>query len=220
MIICIEGIDGSGKATQALKLEERLKQEGIKTRIFSFPNYNSITGREIKKYLNGEFGDPKIIHPNLIFPWYALNRRELLREIRKVDMSGIVILDRWVESNLAFQAGKKEGKEREETIRLIEHIEYDILELPRPNMIIYIDIPVDKAIERIKKRSEKNNVKLDQHEHKEFLENVRKTYLELAKRDSWIIVNSIDNGRERTIEEIHEEIYEKVINMYRKWKEN
>ncbi|MFO1019900.1 MAG: hypothetical protein U0903_04295 [Planctomycetales bacterium] len=127
-LIDIEGIDGSGKGTQAALLQKRLQAEGFRTSLISFPRYKeTFFGGRVASFLNGQFGTLEQVDPFLVSLLYAGDRLEsrewLLEQIAQHD---VVIFDRYVSSNLAHQGSKKTGAAREELIRAIERIEFEI----------------------------------------------------------------------------------------------
>ena len=186
-LIVIEGTDCSGKQTQAEKLVERLKQDGINVVKFSFPNYDSPTGKIVggpylgKGYISeGYFpeGAPNV-DGKVASLYYAADRLYNIDIIKKsLEEDKIVILDRYVESNMAFQGSKFNTKEeRIEMFKWLEELEYNMLKLPRPDKVLFLYMPYQYACELKKNREEKP----DQHELSEsILKNAENTYLELA----------------------------------------
>lgn len=216
-LIVIEGTDTSGKKTQADLLVERLKDERIKVEQFSFPNYNTPTGKIIggpylgKLYISNcwfpEGADN--VNPKVASLYYAADRLYNAPEINKKLMKGYnIIIDRYVSSNMGHQGGKiKNKKERLEIYQWLDNLEYGLLNLPKPDMIIFLHMPYKFTIKLKKERLEV----ADQHEvSKEHLENAEQAYLELAELYNWKIVKCVENNNIRSIEDIHEEIYQIV----------
>lgn len=215
-LIVIEGTDCSGKETQTKKLVEKLEKEDKKVVRFSFPNYNSPTGRIVGgPYLgkpsisNTWFENPTTLDPKIASLYYAADRRyniEIINKYLKDDY--IVILDRYTPSNMAHQGCKLETKEdRLNLYKWIEELEYKLLELPKPDIIFFLHMPV-YCIEKLKM----NRDELDVHEiNKKYLENAEQTYLELAKLYGYKKISCIKDSNIRSIEDIHEEIYN-IIN--------
>ena len=216
-LIVIEGTDCSGKETQTKKLVERLEKEGKKVIRFSFPNYGSPTGKIIGgPYLgkpsicNTWFDNPTKLDPKIASMYYAADRKYNIEIINKYLVDNyIVILDRYTPSNMAHQGCKLKNKEeRIELYKWIEELEYKLLELPRPDITFFLHMPVS-YIEKLKK----NRDELDSHElNKQYLENAEQTYLELANMFNYQKINCIKDDNIRTIDEIHEEIYNYIIN--------
>ena len=134
LLIAIEGIDGSGKGTQASRLVERLDTDGISCSLLSFPRYSeTLFGESIGKFLNGDFGPLEAVAPQLAATLYAGDRfesRGMLLEALATQQ--VVVCDRYVPSNLAHQGSRVEDERQSELIEWIETIEYDVFQLPRP----------------------------------------------------------------------------------------
>ena len=212
-IIVIEGTDCSGKETQTKKLMERLKENNIDVISFSFPNYNSPTGKIVGgPYLGkpeiGEsyFGEGALtLDPKIACAYYAADRRYNLGKIYDYLNKGyFVILDRYVSSNQAHQGGKLDNKEdRLEIYKWIDRLEYDLYELPKPDITIFLHVPYKFA-----KELKKNRKNLDIHEKSEkHLINAEKSYLELSEIYNWNYIECIRDNKLRTIEDISDEIY-------------
>jgi len=215
-LIAFEGIDGSGKGTQATRLHARLIEHGIRSELFSFPRYQStFFGSRIGEFLNGEFGDLNELDPFLISLLYAGDRfesRERLLQARAQNEA--VVLDRYIPSNLAHQSAKKSGDARSRLQEWIQQVEYGIFALPRPNLVVLLDVPVDvsqELIQRKQKRSYTDLVTDLQESDMSYLEQVREIYLELAESsDDWVAVSIVQDGQLRSIEEIGTEIWDLV----------
>jgi len=211
-LIVIEGTDCSGKETQTKKLVERLKGENKKVIKFSFPNYDSPTGKIIGgPYLgkpsicNTWFDNPIKLDPKIASLYYAADRRYNFETINKyLNENYIVILDRYTPSNMAHQGCKIESKqERLELYKWIEELEYKLLELPRPDIILFLHMPVD-YIEQLRK----NRTELDVHElDRNYLESAEQTYLELVDLYDYKKISCVKSDNIKTIDEIHEEVY-------------
>lgn len=207
-LIVIDGIDGSGKETQTNELLKSIKC-GNKIKAFHFPKYeDNFFGNFLKKCLNGEYGDFVNIDPHIASVLYAVDRFESKVEINKLLNKGfIVLLDRYVSSNQIHQGGKiKNIKKREEFLDWQEKMEYEIFGLPRADIVIYLDIPVNFS----EKLLTTSNKKFDSVEKDEkYKKNSRECAVYLAKsNDNWKTVNCVSNGKLRTIKEIHTEIFE------------
>ena len=157
-IIVIEGIDGSGKNTQTNHILNYLNNSGIKASKISFPAYEeTFFGREVGNYLNGKFGKLDQIHPKLCAMLYAGDRFEKLPEINEKLAAGyFLIIDRYVPSNVAHQAAKLEGKGKREALALwIEELEYTVYGMPKPDMVIFLDVPPKASQELILTKNKK-----------------------------------------------------------------
>mgnify|MGYP002623887101 FL=1 len=212
-MVNIEGIDGSGKGTQANLLCERLRGEGASVALFSFPRYDdTLFGKSIGDFLNGRFGALDQVSPFLAALLYAGDRfesRELLLAARRDN--DYVILDRYVASNIGHQASKVSGDERRELIAWINKIEYEIYALPRPDCTILLNLPPEKAqqlIARKSPRSYTDDVADIQEADADYLAGVLDVYLEVAANDDrWKVIEGIADGRIRSIDAVADEIW-------------
>lgn len=223
-IIVIEGTDCSGKAKQSELIVKRLNKEGIKAKLLSFPMYDTPTGKIIGACLLGKPAMCKELlkDEHSFFPegggnidaltacdLYAADRRYNLPKILKYLEDGyILIIDRYVPSNMAHRGGLiKNKKERLKMYEKIELKEYVINELPRPDKIVLLYMPYDYACELKKKREELPD---DVENDKEYLKNSEKAYLELSKLYNYDVINCVSNNQIRTIEDINDEVYRNV----------
>ena len=215
-LIVIEGIDGSGKGTQAQQLTERLTATGRRVQLLSFPRYReTLFGHAIGEFLNGRFGQLDQVHPFLASVLYAADRFESKQVLLDaLQQSDVVVCDRYVPSNLAHQGAKVEGSERDELLRTIERIEFDIFLLPRPSQVVLLDVPVEIAQRNIaakKPRSYTDKAADLQEADAAYLQRVRDVYLQLASSNSsWQRVESARAGEQRSIADISDDIMARV----------
>lgn len=211
VIVIESNTDGAGKQTQTQKLYDYLKEQGKKVVKFSFPNYDSYSSYFVKKYLNGEISkDAKSINPYLASTFYALDRALTFNnEIKKYyDDDYIILFDRYVTSNMVYQASKlKNTEEIKEFINWEKDLEYLKYNLPVPDKTIFLNIPIEVSQELIRKRENKFSGK-DIHESDlEFLKNASNTANIVAKLENWITVNVTDeNNCLKSIDEIFDMI--------------
>lgn len=216
-LIVIEGTDCSGKETQTQLLFTRLKREGKKVEKISFPEYDSPTGKIVGGPYLGKsdmeasyFSEGAInVDPKVAALYYAADRRYNLPRIKELlEQDYIIILDRYVESNMAHQGCKIEKKEeREKLYKWFDTLEYDLLELPRPDITILLHMPVSKVVELKKGRSV-----TDSHESSiSYLKTSEEAYLELAELKSHHVISCTIKNKLRDIMDIHEEIYNIII---------
>lgn len=223
-IIVIEGTDCSGKETQTRLLVDKLTKEGLKVKRLSFPMYDTPTGEIIGACLLGKPQMCKELLKNnhSFFPegggnidvlaacdLYAADRRYNLPKILKYLNDGyIVIIDRYVTSNMAHRGGLIADKEeRLKIYKKIDLKEYVINELPRPDKTILLYLPYEYACELKKRRAElpdevENNI--------EYLKNSERAYLELAELYNYDVINCVENGEIKTIEDINNEIIKRI----------
>jgi len=236
MLVVFEGLDAAGKKTQADKLVNRIltaKEEARQARmsepafcpatLFSFPDYEgSELGRKIRKYLKGEYGKLYSNHPLLVSALFAIERYEKQDDILEVlyHKQGTVICDRYTASNLAYQAGKVyDGtvNGNSQWLQILNDtalIEHDILGFPEPDLVIYLDLTAEQSYAR----SHKRDSDADAHQDDiTYLNNVRCVYRYLAGTyNTWKTVPCFTaDGRERTVEELHEEIWQAFADLAR-----
>ena len=203
-IIVIEGIEGSGKETQSKLLVESLNKMGIKSIEFSFPMYDTPTGRIFKDCLlsnNNYFNEGiDFLDPELVCLYTAADRKYNIKKINDYLMNGyIVVINRYTSSNMANQGSKYEDSEdRFYMYQWIDKLEYWLLKLPKPDYTILLNMPY--------KYNNQLSFELTNEDSKQ--ERVLESYLELAGLYNWDIINCIDEDKEKTIDEIHEEIME------------
>jgi threonylcarbamoyladenosine tRNA methylthiotransferase MtaB len=219
LLVAIEGIDGAGKGTQAARLVERLRGSGSRTELVSFPRYEAtFFGRAVGEFLNGRFGSLEDVHPFLAATLFAGDRFEsrsfLTEALRTHDL---VVLDRYVGSNIAHQAAKLDGEERAALRQSIEHLEYGVFKMPRPDLVILLDLGVSQArklIDRKAARTYTDRAADIQEADGDYLTRVRDLYLELAAGDSnWSVVPCERGGALRSVEEIADEIWRLVAGV-------
>ena len=219
MIIVIEGTDCSGKETQSKLLEEKLKKAGKKCKRFSFPMYDTPTG----KIVGGSYlGKPEIfesffkegavnVDSHVASLYYAADRKYNIPQIEKyIDKGYYVILDRYTSSNQAHQGSKiLDDDDRFDMYQWIDKLEYWLLKLPKPDITIFLHVPFDKTIEL-----RKNRESIDEHEKsEEHLKNAEKAYIELSELYNWNRIECIKNDKLRPIEDISEEILKIIKSM-------
>jgi len=226
-LIVIEGTDCSGKETQSNLLEEKLNELGHRTKRLYFPKYESPTGRIIgscflgkeelvSRYLKtntGWFEETSSKVDCLVASlYYAADRKYNIKEINDLLDNGInVILDRYTYSNMAHQGCKiKEETERLTFYKKIETLEFELLELPKPDIILFLYVPLEVSSKLKKHRNES----MDQNEQdEEYLKIAENTYLELSKLYNFKIIECTINNEIKPKEEINEEILKKVLNI-------
>ncbi len=216
-IIVIEGTDGSGKATQTSLLYEKLLSKGIPCGIMSFPRYHTPTGRIISECYLGKgkqsawFHNPPKLDPKIASLLYATDRLAAKEEIEQTLHLGInMILDRYVESNMAHQGGKLILEEKENFFKFLEELEYNLLKMPKPDKVIFLHMPTDIGI----KLREGRNIEGDAHElNTNHLKNAEETYLHLAEKYNWEKISCMENEQPKSKEDISNEVFEKVKNL-------
>lgn len=220
-LIVIEGTDCSGKETQGMLLETRLKDLRYKCVRLRFPMYDTPTGKIIggsylgKKEIGPSFFQEGIrnVDPKIACLYYAADRKYNIQKVLDYIKEGyFVILERYITSSLAYQGSKIEDKdERFNMYQWIDKLEYWLLGLPKPDMTIFLHVPYEYAQELVKNRCS-NEVK-DEHE----LRSTERCYVELSQLYNWDYVNCIKNNRLRSIEDINNDILNIVLNKKNKY---
>lgn len=230
MLIAIEGIDGSGKGTQARELQRRLTAAERSAALLSFPRYaETLFGGLIGDYLNGRLGTLEQVHPLLASLLFAGDRFESLGVLRDaLQRHDVVILDRYVASNIAHQAARAPARSAElishygpeRLATLIEQIEHGVFGLPRADLTILLDIPAASAVELIARKKPRDYTEqaADLHEADvAYLDSVRRMYLKLAEgKGDWRTIPVVQSGGVRAIAEIAEEIYDACAGFQRR----
>lgn len=226
-IIVIEGTDCSGKETQATRLVEKLKMQNIKVARISFPMYDTPTGKIIGACL---LGKPQMcdellkeeksffeegggnVDPIAAIDLYAADRRYNLPIIQKLlDEGNVVIIDRYVTSNMAHRGGLIEEKsERLKIYNKIEKLEYEINELPRPDKTILLYLPLEYAKILKQHRAEKPD---EAESNEAYLRRGEAAYLELADLYNFDVIDCVKDNKIRTIDDINDELYKKIIDL-------
>lgn len=214
-LIVIDGSDGSGKATQTKLLVEKMKMEGCLVRTMDFPQYgNNFFGAFIGECITGEHGDFLTLDPRITSVLYAADRFESSEKIKKwLNDGDTVVLDRYVSANQIHQGGKIfDTRKRKEFLLWLDEMEYGVFHLPRPHMVIYLDVPIDTSIGLLRHAQQKKQYLKDGkkdlvEQSKNYLHNARNSALWLARtQKGWHRVQCVQQDRLRTIEDIHAEI--------------
>lgn len=213
-LIVFEGTDGSGKSTQFHLLTKKLQTMNIDFQTMEFPQYSEPSSSLIRMYLGGEFGArPADVNAYAASTFYAVDRYASYRKVwgKYYNNGGIMLSDRYTTSNAVHQASKEPDEKREEFFRWLYEFEYSHMELPKPDIVLYLDVPTELAEQMLRRREVNTNTTADIHEqHMDYLRLCRKTGLEAAKFYGWRIVECAKDGAMRSVEDIHNEIFELV----------
>lgn len=208
-LIVIEGLDGSGKGTQSAMLEEYAQKHGGALKI-TFPDYESPSSALVKMYLAGDFGkDAGAVNAYAASSFYAVDRfASFQTKWKEAYLSGTTIIaDRYVTANLVYQLSKLPESEWDDFIHWLEDFEYGKLGLPRPDKVLYLDVPPEVSQELLQKRYSGDLSKKDIHEKDlAFLLHCRECALYAAKKLNWTVLSCAKDNILRTIEDIHHEI--------------
>lgn len=216
-IIVIEGLDGSGKATQTKILADKLIQNGLTVKKLGFPDYSNPSSSLVKMYLDGSFGDkPEDVNAYAASAFYAVDRVASFLQFWKADYeNGSVILsDRYATSNIIYQMSKLDESLWESFIEWQTDFEYNKLGIPQPDLVIYLDVEPEISQKLMEKRYNGDSSKKDLHEKNlKFLLDCRKSAVYAAKKCGWIVINCCKNGEIKSIDEIAKEIDEATKNI-------
>lgn len=217
-LIVIDGIDGAGKATQTKLLLEKIKQTGKDAQTLDFPQYyDNFFGKLIGRFLNNEFGDAPKINPYLASVLYAADRFESQGKISAwLEDGKIVILDRYVSSNQIHQGGKiHDVKEKEIFLEWLEKMEFEVFKIPKPDAIIFLNVPYDYSKNLLKKKTARNYIKKAKNDkvekNKQYQMSSYFQSLELVKRNNnWLEINCIKNNELLPPDKISDSIWNKL----------
>ena len=213
-LIVIEGTDGSGKSTQFRLLTDRLESEQVKFQKLVFPQYSEPSSALIRMYLGGEFGkSPSDVNAYAASAFYSVDRYASYRKVwgKWYEEGGLVVSDRYTTSNAVHQASKEPEDKREDFLNWLYDFEYDKLGLPRPNLVIYLDVPTDFTEKMLRHRESETHTQADIHEQDmQYLATCRRMGRAAADHYGWTVIRCVRDGAMRSMEDIHEEIYRHV----------
>ena len=220
-LIVIEGTDGSGKSTQFARLCQRAEQEGHPFQRLVFPQYQEPSSALIRMYLDGEFGSkPGDVNPYAASAFYAVDRYASWKKVWQAhyEAGGLVLADRYTTSNAVHQTSKLPVEERGEFLTWLSEFEYDRMGLPAPDLVIFLDMPTEKAVEMLRQREENTNTKADIHEtDTAYLADCRQAAIQAAETYGWKRIPCLNQAGElRPIEEIHQEIWQAAEPLLKK----
>ncbi|MEE3428181.1 MAG: dTMP kinase [Ruminococcus sp.] len=214
--IVIEGLDGSGKATQTEILKKSFESEGKKVKKLTFPDYDNLSSALVKMYLGGEFGDnPDDVNAYAAAAFYTVDRIASYLKFWKEDYENgsYILADRYATSNIIYQMSKLPKSEWDDYIAFQEDFEYNKIKVPKPDLVVYLDVEPDVSQKLMSKRYAGDENKKDLHEKNvNFLLECRKSALYAADKLGWVKVSCTENGEMKTIEEIADEIKAVIIN--------
>ena len=209
-LIVFEGTDGTGKSTQFSLLTKELEKNGCTFKRLQFPQYAEPSSSLIRMYLNGEFGeDPDAVNAYAASTFYAVDRYASFKKIWQTyyEDGGLLLSDRYTTSNAVHQGSKMPDGEREEFFGWLADLEYNRMGLPKPDLVLLLDMPIELSEQLMRKREHDTNTHADIHEKdEEYLLRCRIAARQAAKFYGWTVVSCAKDGKLRTIEDIHEEI--------------
>ncbi len=213
-LIVLEGTDGSGKSTQFKLMSERLTRENREFRHLVFPRYSEESSALIRMYLGGAFGtSPSDVNAYAASAFYAVDRYASYKQDWGpwYEEGGLILSDRYTTSNAVHQASKEPQEKRGAFLHWLYEFEYDKLGLPRPDLIIYLDVPTDFTRKLMRGREAATGTHADIHEQDlGYLATCRSAGRAAADFYGWTVIDCVRDGAMRSIEDIHEEIYRHV----------
>ncbi len=213
-LIVIEGAcDGIGKSTQYNLLKEKLINEGNKVICHHFPSYGEYQGVPVEKYLKGEYGNVEDLSPYFINNLYALDRAVTWHtNLKNHYEDSIILLDRYTTSSLIYQSALIEDvEERKEFINYVIDFEYNKMGIKKPDLVIFLSAPYELVEKMRMDRKQNDGIDNDIYEkNKELMKKIYQNALFVAEYLKFNTVFCADNGKMRTIESIHEDIYKLV----------
>jgi len=213
-LIVIEGTDGSGKSTQFRLMSEHLQRDGIAFQRLVFPRYDQESSALIRMYLGGQFGTkPTDVNAYAASAFYAVDRYASYKSDWGAwyESGGLVLSDRYTTSNAVHQASKEPEEKQGAFLQWLYDFEYEKMGLPRPDLVIYLDVPTEYTEKLLRHREQDTNTQADIHEKDmQYLATCRKTGRTAADYYGWSVIHCVENGAMRSMEDIHREIYKMV----------
>ena len=210
-LIVLEGIDGSGKAAQFRRLCARLEKDGIDYNHIVFPRYDQDSSALIRMYLGGEFGTrPDDVNAYTASTFFAVDRFASYKKDwgSTYEQGGLFLSDRYTTSNAVHQGSKLSEEELPEFFRWLSDLEYGKMGLPRPDLVIYLDVDIETSLARMRRREAKNHTHADIHEKDvEYLRRCLRTAERAADFFGWTRIPFRKDGQERDVDEKNAEIY-------------
>lgn len=214
-LIVLEGLDGSGKSTQLLQLEQTLSESGKTTHKIKLPDYEDDSSALVRMYLGGAFGsDPQSVNAYAASAFYAVDRAaNYLRKWRtRYEAGEIILADRYTTSNAYHQLQKLPRSEWDAYLTWLEDFEYDKLGMPRPDCVVYLDMPIDISQKLLLHRYSGDAGKKDIHEaNVAYLRSCRTAALYAADKLGWHVIECAESDEPRTVESIADEAAQIVL---------
>ena len=210
-LIVLEGIDGSGKSAQYRRLCARMENDGIAYNHIVFPRYDKESSALIRLYLGGAFGSkPGDVNAYTASTFYAVDRFASYRDDwgEIYENGGIILSDRYTTSNAVHQGSKLPEEELPAFFDWLQDLEYGKMGLPRPDLVIYLDVDVSLSLARMRRRQQKTHTSADIHEKDvAYLERCLRTARLAAAHYGWTSIPYLKDGKEREVDEKNQEIY-------------
>lgn len=217
-LIVIEGLDGSGKSTQLELLGKNLQSSGIACKTVSFPDYDNPSSTLVKMYLNGQFGsNPNDVNAYAASVFYTVDRYASYKVKwgEYYNNGGTVISGRYTTSNAIHQASKLSPENWKDFLDWLYDFEYSKIGIPKPDKVIFLDMPIEVSQKLLSKRYCGDESKKDIHESDTaYLDSCRKAAVFTAEYSGWEIIPCSENGNARSIEDISKDVLNSVMKIY------
>ncbi|MDY6770829.1 MAG: dTMP kinase [Candidatus Nanohaloarchaea archaeon] len=215
LFIVIEGTDASGKETQARRLTERLEENGHDVKYAEFPAYDTEFGQLVADYLRGEYGDMDDLPVELRSLLYSLDRYQFKDEYQDfLDSGGILIANRYSQSNFAYQTVDVPEDEQDELVDWMKQVDS---RLPQPDHVFFLNLPIEAARKFMAEKGERDYLdgeNKDIHEKDvEFQRKVAERYLDLAEQEHWTVIDCVEDDDIRSIDNIHSDLVDRLETM-------
>lgn len=205
-LVVLDGLDGSGKTTQLTRLGGYLTGRGIHYKQISFPDYQNPSSALVRMYLDGAFGSsPDAVGAYAASSFYAVDRYASFKQFwqRDYEAGDMILAARYTTSNAIHQMGKLPREEWDAYLRWLEEYEYGLLGLPRPDLVIFLDMPPEVSQTLLSGRYEGDEAKKDIHERdRSYLAHCRDSALYAARAMGWQVIPCAEQGRPLPVEEV------------------
>ena len=216
-LIVIEGLDGSGKSTQLELLPENLRKSGIDSKTVSFPDYDSDSSALVKMYLSGEFGKkPDDVNAYAASLFYAVDRFASYKTTwgQYYNNGGVIISGRYTTSNAVHQTSKMPEGSWQGFLDWLYDLEYNKVGIPKPDKVIFLDMPIDVSQKLLSGRYKGDEAKKDIHESDTaYLEKCRKAAMFTAAYSDWTVIPCAKDGKPRSIGDIANDILNETLKV-------
>lgn len=213
-LIIIEGLDGSGKSTQTAMLENYFKDKKINFKKIKLPDYDSPSSTLVNMYLGGEFGsDADAVNAYAAGAFYAVDRfaSYKLNWGKDYEKGALILADRYATSNSIYQMEKLDKSQWDSYLEWSADFEYNKIGIPKPDLVIFLDMPVEVSQKLMTSRYNGDENKKDVHEvNVDFLNKCRESALYTAQKQGWQVIPCSDGVNPLTVDEIHKKIVECV----------
>ena len=217
-LIVIEGLDGSGKSTQLELLPQNLLKQGIESKMVSFPDYDSDSSALVKMYLGGKFGTrPGDVNAYAASLFYAVDRFASYKTAwgDYYNQNGVIVSGRYTTSNAVHQTSKMPENEWKDFLDWLYDLEYNKVGIPKPDKVIFLDMPIDVSQKLLSGRYKGDEAKKDIHESDTaYLDKCRKAAMFTANYSGWTIIPCAKDGEARSIEDISKDVLKETLKLF------